>query len=150
MGDVKRVTHKEEQAFGSVLVVGAGISGIQAALDLSAGGFRVYLVEEKPAVGGRMTSLDKTFPTGDCATCIVSPKLVACMRDINIDVFTMARVEKLSGRPGRFTATVRQEPRYVDADKCTACGDCVKACPVTVPSAFDEVRLDKKRFVNEN
>ncbi len=148
MSDTKQTLTTEERTCGAVLVVGAGIAGIQAALDLSAGGFRVYLVEEQPAVGGRMTSLDKTFPTGDCATCIISPKLVACMRDINIDVFTLARVEKLSGRPGDFTATVRQRPRFVDADKCTACGDCVKACPVRIPSAFDE-RMGERKAIDK-
>lgn len=123
---------------GSVLVVGAGISGIQASLDLSASGFRVYLIEEKPAVGGRMASLDKTFPTGDCATCIISPKLVECIRDINVDVFTMTSLEKVSGEAGNFTVTLKQQPRFVDVDKCTGCGDCTDVCPVEIPSVFDE------------
>ena len=125
---------KEAKLCGAVLVVGAGISGIQAALDLTAGGFRVYLAEEQPAVGGRMTSLDKTFPTGDCATCIISPKLVSCMRDQNIEVFTMATLEKIKGEAGNFTATLRQKPRYIDIEKCTACGDCTTECPVKIPS----------------
>ena len=91
-----------QQPTGAVLVCGAGVAGIQASLDLSAAGFRVYLIEDKPAVGGGMARLDKTFPTGDCATCIISPKLVECMRDPNIDVLTMADVVKLEGEPGRF------------------------------------------------
>ncbi len=122
---------------GSVLVCGAGVAGIQASLDLSAAGFHVYLVEDKPAVGGGMTRLDKTFPTGDCATCIISPKLVECMRDPNIEVLTMANVVKLEGEPGHFTATVLQRPRYVDIGKCTGCGDCSKVCPVKIKSDFD-------------
>ncbi len=122
---------------GAVLVCGAGIAGIQASLDLSAAGFRVYLIEQNPAVGGGMARLDKTFPTGDCATCIISPKLVECMRDLNIDALTMSDVVKVEGEPGHFTATVLQRPRYVDIDKCTACGDCTNVCPITVSSPFD-------------
>ncbi len=122
---------------GAVLVCGAGVAGIQASLDLSAAGFHVYLVEDKPAVGGGMARLDKTFPTGDCATCIISPKLVECMRDLNIDVLTMADVVNLEGEAGNFKATVRQRPRYVDIDKCTVCGDCTEVCPIEVASQFD-------------
>ncbi|MFA6240644.1 MAG: NAD(P)-binding protein [Candidatus Hydrogenedentales bacterium] len=122
---------------GSVLVCGAGVAGIQASLDLSAAGFHVYLVEDKAAVGGGMSRLDKTFPTGDCATCIISPKLVECLRDPNIDVLTMSDVVKLEGDPGQFKATVIQRPRYVDIDKCTMCGDCTEVCPITIQSQFD-------------
>ena len=116
--------------WGAVLVCGGGIAGIQASLDLSAAGFRVYLVEESPTIGGGMARLDKTFPTGDCATCIISPKLVECMRDLNIEVLTMADVAGLEGEAGRFHAKVRQRPRSVDSSKCTGCGDCWSACPV--------------------
>jgi len=122
---------------GAVLVLGGGVAGIQASLDLSAAGFRVYLVEESPTIGGGMARLDKTFPTGDCATCIISPKLVECVRDLNIDVLTMSDVVALDGQPGDFKATVRRRPRYVDVDKCTACGDCSEVCPVRLPSRFD-------------
>jgi NADH:ubiquinone oxidoreductase subunit E len=122
-------TDKQELS-GSVLVCGGGIAGIQASLDLSAAGFHVYLVEESPTIGGGMARLDKTFPTGDCATCIISPKLVECMRDLNIEVLTMADVQALEGEAGHFTAKVRVRPRSVDADKCTGCGDCIQACPV--------------------
>ena len=115
---------------GAVLVCGGGVAGIQASLDLSAAGFRVYLVEESPTIGGSMGRLDKTFPTGDCATCIVSPKLVECTRDFNIDVYTMSDLVTLEGEAGHFKARVRQRPRSVDADKCTGCGDCWGACPV--------------------
>jgi len=126
-----------QEPCGAVLVCGGGVAGIQAALDLSAAGFRVYLVEQSPAVGGAMTRLDKTFPTGDCATCIISPKLVECMRDYNIDVLTMSDVIGLEGEPGQFKATIRRRPRYVDEDKCTACGDCAEVCPVSMKSPFD-------------
>ena len=118
------------QPVGAVLVCGGGVAGIQASLDLSAAGYRVYLVEESPTIGGGMARLDKTFPTGDCATCIISPKLVECMRDYNIDVLTMADVTRLEGEAGHFKAEVRKRPRSVDASKCTGCGDCWQACPV--------------------
>lgn len=115
---------------GAVLVCGGGVAGIQASLDLSAAGFRVYLVEESPTIGGGMARLDKTFPTGDCATCIISPKLVECMRDYNIEVLTLADVTKLEGEAGHFVAEVRKRPRGVEASKCTGCGDCWTICPV--------------------
>jgi len=115
---------------GAVLVCGGGVAGIQAALDLSAAGFRVYLVEESPTIGGGMARLDKTFPTGDCATCIISPKLVECIRDLNVEVLTAADVVKLEGEPGHFQVEVRQRPRSINAQKCTGCGDCWNACPV--------------------
>jgi NADH:ubiquinone oxidoreductase subunit E/NAD-dependent dihydropyrimidine dehydrogenase PreA subunit len=121
---------KESEPVGAVLVCGGGIAGIQASLDLSAAGFYVYLVEESPTIGGNMARLDKTFPTGDCATCIISPKVVACMRDLNIEVMTMAQVTALSGTAGHFTATVTTRPRSVNIDKCTGCGDCIERCPV--------------------
>lgn len=115
---------------GAVLVCGGGVAGIQASLDLSAAGFRVYLVEESPTIGGGMARLDKTFPTGDCATCIISPKLVECIRDLNIDVLTLADLVVLDGEAGHFKVQVRKRPRSVNAEKCTGCGDCWEACPV--------------------
>ena len=118
------------QPCGAVLVCGGGVAGIQASLDLSAAGFRVYLVEESPTIGGSMARLDKTFPTGDCATCIISPKLVECMRDYNIDVLTMADVTRLDGKAGHFKVEIRKRPRGVDSTKCTGCGDCWTVCPV--------------------
>jgi NADH:ubiquinone oxidoreductase subunit E/NAD-dependent dihydropyrimidine dehydrogenase PreA subunit len=121
---------KEQEPVGAVLVCGGGIAGIQASLDLSAAGFFVYLVEESPTIGGNMARLDKTFPTGDCATCIISPKVVACMRDLNIEVMTMSEVTALKGSAGHFKATVKTRPRSVNIDKCTGCGDCIEHCPV--------------------
>jgi NADH:ubiquinone oxidoreductase subunit E/NAD-dependent dihydropyrimidine dehydrogenase PreA subunit len=121
---------------GAVLVVGGGVAGIQASLDLSAAGFRVYCVEEGASIGGGMARLDKTFPTGDCATCIISPKLVEFARDHNVTLLTLSSVAKLEGEAGRFKATVVQRPRSVDPAKCTGCGDCWEACPVrNVPQA---------------
>jgi NADH:ubiquinone oxidoreductase subunit E len=101
----------------------------------------VYLVEESPTIGGSMARLDKTFPTGDCATCIISPKLVECMRDYNIDVLTMSDVTRLEGEAGNFKVEVRKRPRSIDASKCTGCGDCWQACPVrNVPQATEPMQ----------
>ena len=122
---------------GAVLVQGGGIAGIQAALDLADSGFKVYLVERNAAIGGMMAQLDKTFPTGDCATCIVSPKLVECARNINIEILTLAELVDLEGAPGHFKAKVKVSPRYVDETKCNACAQCTDACPVNVPNPFD-------------
>lgn len=115
---------------GAVLVVGGGIGGIQASLDLADSGFKVYLVEKNPSIGGVMAQLDKTFPTNDCAMCILAPKLVDCGRHPNIELITNAEVEELTGEAGNFTVAVKKNPRYVDEDKCTGCGVCMENCPV--------------------
>jgi heterodisulfide reductase subunit A-like polyferredoxin len=127
----------KDKKIGAVLVQGGGIAGIQASLDLANSGFKVYLVERSAAIGGMMSHLDKTFPTGDCATCIVSPKLVECARNLNIEILTLAELVDLQGQPGNFKATVVRHPRYVDEDKCTACDQCTAVCPVNVPNHFD-------------
>jgi len=116
---------------GAVLIVGGGIAGIQSSLDLANSGFKVYLLEDTPAIGGTMAQLDKTFPTNDCAMCILSPKLVDCGRHPNIEIVTNGEIEGLSGKAGNFTVAVRKRPRYVDEDKCTGCGQCMENCPVT-------------------
>ncbi|HET6421137.1 MAG TPA: FAD-dependent oxidoreductase, partial [Geobacteraceae bacterium] len=105
--------------------------------DLANSGYKVYLVESSPTIGGKMAQLDKTFPTGDCATCIISPKLVECARNLNIEIITLAQVEAMTGKAGDFTVRLRQKARYVDTGKCNACGDCEKACPVSVPDEFN-------------
>ncbi|MDH7484732.1 MAG: FAD-dependent oxidoreductase [Anaerolineae bacterium] len=125
------------QPVGAVLVVGAGIGGMQAALDLAEAGLKVYLLDKAPAIGGVMAQLDKTFPTNDCAMCIMSPKLVDVGRHLNIELLTCADVERVEGEPGHFTVTVKQHPRYVDVAKCTGCGDCAAACPITRRDDFN-------------
>ena len=122
---------------GAALVVGAGIAGMQAALDLAEAGIKVYLLDRAPAIGGTMAQLDKTFPTNDCAMCIMSPKLVEVGRHLNIELLNCAEVESISGEPGDLTVTVRQHPRYVDRTKCTGCGDCAAACPISLPDTFN-------------
>src|SRR5512139_439957 len=112
------MNNSDDKKVGAVLVQGGGIAGVQASLDLANTGFKVYLVERDAAIGGMMAHLDKTFPTGDCATCIVSPKLVECSRNTNIEVLTLSELVGLQGEPGHFTATVRRTPRYVIESKC--------------------------------
>ena len=123
---------------GAVMVVGGGIAGMQASLDLADQGFKVYLVEKETAIGGKMAQLDKTFPTNDCAMCTISPKLVETGSHPNIEILTNAEVLDVSGEVGNFTARVHQKPRYIDIDKCVACNDCVEACPVGVINPFNE------------
>jgi len=129
---------------GSVLVVGAGIGGMQASLDLANAGFHVTLVEETTAIGGRMAQLDKTFPTNDCSMCTISPKLIEVDKHLNIDIVTNADVVSLEGEVGHFHVKVRKRPRFVDLEKCNACGDCIEKCPVTVPSEFDQGTASRK------
>jgi len=130
--------HEEDKnPVGAAMVVGAGIAGMQAALDLAEAGIKVYLLDRSPAIGGTMSQLDKTFPTNDCAMCIMSPKLVEVGRHLNIELMNYAEVEAITGEPGNFTVTVRQHPRFVDLKKCTGCGDCAVACPIHLPDAFN-------------
>ena len=124
---------------GSVLVVGAGIGGIQSALDLADSGYRVYLLESSPAIGGTMPRLDKTFPTNDCSMCILSPKLVEAGRHLNIELLTYSDLESVEGEAGNFSITVRKRPRYVDPDKCTGCALCAT---VDVPDLTKLVEHD--------
>src|SRR5512139_1633091 len=120
------------------MVVGGGIAGMQASLDLADQGFKVYLVETKSAIGGKMAQLDKTFPTNDCAMCTISPKLVEVGRHTNIQVMTNTEVLDATGQIGDFSVRVRHHPRYIDLSKCVGCGDCAKVCPVIVPDTFNE------------
>ncbi len=133
-----------KKATGAVLVVGAGISGIQASLDLADSGYLVYLADKSSAIGGVMAQLDKTFPTNDCSMCIISPKLVEAGRHLNIELLTMSHVEEITGDAGNFQVRLKQEPRFIDLDKCTACGECANVCPVDLPSMFDEALCSRK------
>jgi len=118
------------------LVIGGGVAGIQAALDLADTGYQVYLVEREPSIGGRMAQLDKTFPTMDCSICILAPKMADAGRHPNIELLTNSEVLEVKGYIGNFKAKVLKKPRYV-TDECTACGDCVPVCSVTLPNEFD-------------
>jgi heterodisulfide reductase subunit A len=122
----------------AALVVGGGVAGIQASLDLADAGFKVHLVEKQPTIGGIMAILDKVFPQNDCSICILGPKMVDVAKHPNINMITMAEVESVSGYVGNFEVRVKQRARYVDPDKCTSCGDCVEVCPVDVPSRTDQ------------
>lgn len=128
---LSRIVHKR------VLVIGGGIAGIHAALQLSALGLPVTLVEERPSLGGVMSQLDKTFPTNDCAMCILSPRLLEISRHPGIDVLTSSRVVHFTGQPGNFQVTIHKSPRYVDPARCTGCGECTRVCPVKIPDPYN-------------
>ncbi len=127
-----------EEKIGAIMVVGGGIAGMQASLDAAAAGYKVFLVERDISIGGVMAQLDKTFPTNDCSTCLISPKLIEVAQHPDIEILTQAEIERLEGDAGHFTVTLHREPRYIDAAKCNACGACADVCPVTLPSTFDE------------
>lgn len=115
---------------GAVLVVGAGVGGMQASLDLAESGYKVYLVEKGPSIGGVMAQLDKTFPTNDCAMCTLAPRMVDCGGHLNIEKLTYSEIESIEGQAGNFKVSVRKKARSVDPDKCTGCGECVTNCLV--------------------
>ena len=115
---------------GAALVVGGGIGGMQAALDLTASGIKVYLAENKASIGGVMSQLDKTFPTNDCAMCTMAPRLVEIGRRGDIELLTLSDVQRVEGQAGNFAVTLKKRPRFVDENKCTGCGSCVSNCPV--------------------
>ena len=133
------------EVVGSVLVVGAGIAGIQASLDLADSGYKVYLLESSPAIGGTMPRLDKTFPTNDCSMCILSPKLVEAGRHLNIELLTYADLESIEGEAGHFSVRIKAKPRYVDPDKCTGCGLCAT---VDIPDLSKLVEHDGELWVD--
>ncbi len=127
------------EKLNSVMVIGAGISGIEAALSLGEQGYKVILVEKSPSVGGRMAQLDKTFPTLDCSICILAPKMVEVSRHPNIELLTYSEVQKVSGEAGKFKVKVLKKSRYVNTEKCTGCGDCSEKCPMKkIPNEFEE------------
>ncbi len=121
----------------NIVVIGAGVAGIQAALDLAGHGVHVDLVEREPSIGGHMAMLDKTFPTNDCSMCILSPKMVDVSRNPNITIHTCTEVERVEGEAGSFRVTIKKHPRYIDPVACTGCGDCIQICPVEVYNRFD-------------
>jgi NADH:ubiquinone oxidoreductase subunit E len=120
----------ENEKVGAALVIGGGIGGMQAALDLAESGIKVYLVDNKPSIGGVMAQLDKTFPTNDCAMCTMAPRLVEIGRHKDIEVITLADIERIRGNAGNFEVDLIKRPRYVNEEKCTGCGTCVTSCPV--------------------
>jgi heterodisulfide reductase subunit A len=122
---------------GDVVVIGAGIAGIQAALDIANHGIHVHLIEREPSIGGHMAQLDKTFPTNDCSMCILSPKMVDVSRHPKITIHTCSEVEKIEGEVGHFLVTVKKYPRFIDESACNGCGDCILICPVEVYNRFD-------------
>jgi len=127
-----------DEKVGAVMVVGGGVAGIQASLDLADSGFKVYLVEQEPCIGGVMAQLDKTFPTNDCSMCILSPKLVATGRHPNITILTNAEITGLNGEAGNFEVKLRRKSRYIIEDKCNGCGLCAQKCPIEAVDMFNE------------
>ena len=131
----------------NVLVVGGGIAGIQASLDLANAGFKVWLVEKAPSIGGRMAQLDKTFPTLDCSACILTPKMVDVAKHPNVTLLTNSEVVGVKGFVGNFEASILKKPRYVDESRCVGCELCTEVCPVKVPNRFNE-KLDQTRAIS--
>jgi len=140
------IKKKGRKLEGDVLIVGAGITGMQAALDIADKGYRVILLDKSSTIGGNMVKLDKTFPTNDCSICTSAPKMVEVSRHHNITLLTYSEIAKLEGESGNFTAHVFRKSKYVDPDKCTGCDDCTAVCPVDVVSPFDE-KLAKRKAI---
>ncbi|MBU1171481.1 MAG: FAD-dependent oxidoreductase [Proteobacteria bacterium] len=134
----------DKKTIGAVLIAGGGIGGIQAALDLANSGYYVYMVEKSPSIGGVMAQLDKTFPTNDCSMCIMSPKLVEVGRHMNIELLTLSEIKGVEGEKGHFQVEVFQKARYVDMEKCIACGACTEKCPVKVDDVYNEKLIKRK------
>jgi heterodisulfide reductase subunit A len=133
-----RLATREVSVHPDVMVVGAGIAGIEAALDIAKSGHQVYLVEKNPSIGGHMMKFDKTFPTLDCAACISTPKTVAVAQEPNIHLFSYSEVAEVNGYVGNYNVKIKRKARYVREDQCTGCGQCSEVCPVSLPSEFDE------------
>jgi heterodisulfide reductase subunit A len=132
----------------NILVIGGGIAGIQAALDIADGGKKVIMVEKEASIGGRMAQLDKTFPTIDCSACILSPKMVDVGMHDNIELLTLSEVIKVEGSIGNFKVTIKKKPRYIDTKNCTSCAECEKVCPVFYENEF-EANLVKRRAISK-
>ena len=133
-----------DKVVGAVIVVGGGIAGMQSALDLANGGFLVHLVTDESSIGGKMAQLDKTFPTNECAMCLLGPKMSDTLSHPNIQIHTCSTLTKVEGDAGNFKATVTEAPRYVNMAECTACGDCEQVCPVEVGDRFNEGSMQRK------
>jgi len=129
----------QDNNVGAALVVGGGIGGMQAALDLVESGIKVYLVDNKPSIGGVMSQLDKTFPTNDCAMCTMAPRLVEIGRHKDIEKIMLSEVESITGQPGNFSVKITKYPRYIDETKCTGCGACVANCPTRNTVQIEEI-----------
>jgi heterodisulfide reductase subunit A len=134
---LKPLDKKAVDVTPQALVIGGGIAGIQAALDIGDMGFKTYLVEKTPSVGGRMAQLDKTFPTLDCSACILTPKMVDVARHPNVELLTYSEIVGIDGYVGNFNVKIKKKPRYIDMEKCTGCGECFNGCPVEIPNEFD-------------
>jgi heterodisulfide reductase subunit A len=152
-GGVARVIHHEAleplrvPIHPATLVVGGGIAGIQAALEIADAGFRVYLVEREPSIGGHMAQFDKTFPTLDCSACILTPKMVDVGNHPNITLLTWSEVQKVDGYVGNFTVTIKKKPRYIKTEDCTGCGICWEKCPKKVVDDIFEAGMGKRKAV---
>ena len=142
--EIQAIDASADNNNGDVLVVGGGISGIQGALDLANSGFRVFLVDKSPALGGKMSQLDKTFPSNDCSMCIESPKFIECSRHPNIEIMTYTEVDRVEGEAGDFKITLIKKPRYVIEEKCTGCNICVDYCPIKIPDPFNQNLSESK------
>jgi len=134
---LKPLEKKAVNVTPAALVIGGGIAGIQAALDIGEMGFKTYLVEKTPSIGGRMAQLDKTFPTLDCSACILTPKMVDVARHPNVELLSYSEVVGIDGYVGNFNIKIKKKPRYIDTEKCTGCGECFNTCPVEMPNEFD-------------
>jgi len=132
----------------AALVIGGGIAGIQASIDLANMGIKVYLVEKKPSIGGRMAQLDKTFPTNDCAMCILAPKMIECANHENIELLTYSELAELEGEVGGFEARIVRKARFIEDDKCVGCGDCAEKCPTRVADTFN-AGLSQRKAVHK-
>ena len=141
------LTAGESPVVKRALVIGGGIAGIQTALDIAEAGYQVDIVEKNPTIGGKMTQIDKTFPTLDCAACILTPKMVDCAQNENIKIYSYSEVESVSGFVGNFTVKIKKKARYVDETKCTGCGLCTEKCPQKkVPNEFN-MGMDNRRAI---
>jgi heterodisulfide reductase subunit A-like polyferredoxin len=130
----------------SALVIGGGIAGMQASIDLANMGIQVYLLEKKPSIGGRMAQLDKTFPTNDCAMCILAPKMIECANHENVKLLTYSELSELSGSAGDFTAKIIRKARFIDEERCVGCGECIEGCPISVTDDFN-AGLGKRKAI---